>query len=436
MAAAAIGLVAGCGGDGGDDPNDGEGGEAASGSAGSGSPAGSGGAGGAGSGGATGAGGDPAESAYPDLATLHALGVAPTCSLNDGVCHSSKQYPNLDAATELLDLIGAPCQIGASNLDGVPDECEIPGDRLVLGGKAHEVLRVTVDPGEAFPPKSVRVRLADAPASLDPNGAVIERPAEGQQPKLSKSLAGVTIASGGDPQTLVLGLAGASDPSLRDFLDTRTWKGDRVRMGDPNGNGIAHAAEQPWRLVVPGDPSRSFFYKRLITDQFGAMMPLIPRTWSAAATRAVWCWIRGLPADATPASVSLYDPIDYESCPIDPEAPDPGQGGGWGAVKALMGSRCATAPCHSAETHSEALDLTPDAATFAKYVINVPSTQQPGALRVVPGQPAASYLLCKVDPACENRAPETDLMPVTGMPLTAAEIKTISDWIAAGAPVE
>ena len=46
-----------------------------------------------------------------------------------------------------------------------------------------------------------------------------------------------------------------------------------------------------------------------------------------------------------------------------------------------------------------------------------------------PGNPTASYLLCKVDPACSEKAAKTGLMPL-GMPaLSAPEIKTVSDWI-------
>ena len=57
-------------------------------------------------------------------------------------------------------------------------------------------------------------------------------------------------------------------------------------------------------------------------------------------------------------------------------------------------------------------------------------------MRVVPGQPAASYLICKVTLSCESRAPDTGVMPLNQTGLTDAEIKTLSDWILDGAPVE
>lgn len=391
----------------------------------------------AGSGGSGGV--DPVQIAFPDLRALHAQAVAPTCALNDGVCHSEKAYPDLRRLADLVALVGAPCQLGAPDPALVLDACEVPGDRLVLGGVDDEILLVRTAPDEPFPPAKVLVDLASPPATLDPAGARIRRVDASGTEILSKSLAGATLADGGDaahPNTIAIDLTSASEPGLADFLDPRAWHGDRVRMGDANGDGIAHASSSPWAEITPGDPARSFFYRRLVTDQYGARMPIVPRAWSANATRAVWCWIRGLSADATPASIDPSAPIDYADCPLDPDAPDPGGSGGWPAVRTLVGSRCATSGCHTPQARAGDLDLTPDAATFAAEVLGVASAQAPGALRVAPGQPSASYLLCKVTPDCGARAPGTSLMPLTGAPLGPDEIQTISDWIQAGAPVE
>ena len=105
-------------------------------------------------------------------------------------------------------------------------------------------------------------------------------------------------------------------------------------------------------------------------------------------------------------------------------------------VRMLVGSRCAPSGCHTKEAKAGLLDLSPDAATFQKQVIDVPSARAPGVLRVVPGQPNASYLFCKVSPDCAARAKDTALMPLTGMALTNDEIETFSVWISAGAPTE
>ncbi len=307
-------VAAGCGGEQDVKLTGGEGGAGVGGNggaAGAGGEAGSGGAG----------GGDPAEAIYPDIASLHALGVAQTCSLNQGVCHSSRQYPELGAVKDMLALVNAPCQIAAAEPSLVPDACERPGDVLVLGGQDREILQVVIAANASFPPASVELRLASAPASLDPNGARIRRLDGAGAEVLSVPLDGATFTAGASATTVVVNLV-AAPPSLKGFLDVRVTDLDRVRVGDANGNGTAHPSPAPWSLVAPGDPGRSYLYKRLLSDALGPRMPLIQRTWTALATRATWCWIQGMSADAKPGELSSHDPIDYANCTTDPDAPE------------------------------------------------------------------------------------------------------------------
>ena len=65
-------------------------------------------------------------------------------------------------------------------------------------------------------------------------------------------------------------------------------------------------------------------------------------------------------------------------------------------------------------------------------LVNVSSTQRPGTLRVVPGNPDASYLIHKLD----GRAGIVGLrMPRNGPPyLTEGQILIIRRWIEIGAP--
>ena len=62
--------------------------------------------------------------------------------------------------------------------------------------------------------------------------------------------------------------------------------------------------------------------------------------------------------------------------------------------------------------------------------INVPASQDPKRSRITPGQPDASYLLCKVDPAC---SPILGARMPLGVPLTAQEIALLRAWISQGA---
>jgi hypothetical protein len=49
---------------------------------------------------------------------------------------------------------------------------------------------------------------------------------------------------------------------------------------------------------------------------------------------------------------------------------------------------------------------------------------------VKPGDPAGSLMIQTL----QGPVPPVQIMPLTGAPLTAAQINAISDWIAAGAP--
>ncbi len=78
---------------------------------------------------------------------------------------------------------------------------------------------------------------------------------------------------------------------------------------------------------------------------------------------------------------------------------------------------------------SGGMNLVGDAA-YANLV-NAPSRDRPGAIRVIPGDPERSYIIHKV----EGR---TDLagvrMPQGGPYLTAGQITVIKRWIELGAP--
>jgi hypothetical protein len=68
-------------------------------------------------------------------------------------------------------------------------------------------------------------------------------------------------------------------------------------------------------------------------------------------------------------------------------------------------------------------------ASFATLV-NVASHEQPNVLRVKPGDPAASYLIQKLEGAATIGGQR---MPLGGPYLDQATIDTIKSWIAAGA---
>ncbi len=93
---------------------------------------------------------------------------------------------------------------------------------------------------------------------------------------------------------------------------------------------------------------------------------------------------------------------------------------------------CAFGACHSASGAKKSgnLDLSPGKSWAA--LVDVPALKAPGKLRVVPGDPDASFLVHKLEAPAVG---EGDLMPF-GAPTPMdpdCRIKRVREWIAAGA---
>jgi hypothetical protein len=84
--------------------------------------------------------------------------------------------------------------------------------------------------------------------------------------------------------------------------------------------------------------------------------------------------------------------------------------------------------CHAGSSAPLGLRLEADAA-YA-MLVNAPSAEVPGLLRVSPGNPDASYLIQKL----EGTATVGERMPLNGPPLPAETIAVIRQWIINGAP--
>lgn len=125
------------------------------------------------------------------------------------------------------------------------------------------------------------------------------------------------------------------------------------------------------------------------------------------------CAVAGFVACSDPANTSLPD-----------LAPSPG-----GTVEQLFANRCALSGCHGdSGTPAEGLVL---AATVAlRNTVNVAAMQDPARKLISPGQPAESYLFCKVDPSCSKIVGSH--MPI-GNALSAAELELLRSFILSGA---
>jgi hypothetical protein len=97
---------------------------------------------------------------------------------------------------------------------------------------------------------------------------------------------------------------------------------------------------------------------------------------------------------------------------------------------------CLSAGCHNATDRSGNMVLVQGQA-YSNLVNAVPlndAARAAGYLRVVPFDPARSFLLIKLASGASLDSGFGSPMPKTGPPLSPADIQRIQDWILAGAP--
>lgn len=94
----------------------------------------------------------------------------------------------------------------------------------------------------------------------------------------------------------------------------------------------------------------------------------------------------------------------------------------------ILTPRCAVDGCHAGTEPQQGLELS-DGRSFA-HLVSVPSTELPQYARVLPGNSADSYVVMKLlgDPRIAGSP-----MPLTGPPLSVAEIDALRQWVDAGA---
>jgi hypothetical protein len=95
-----------------------------------------------------------------------------------------------------------------------------------------------------------------------------------------------------------------------------------------------------------------------------------------------------------------------------------------------IAGRVACVTCHTNVGHAPAGNLNLAVDPYAALV-NVASSQRPGAVLVIPGDPESSYLVRKI----EGRDINGLRMPRSGAPfMTDGQISVIRRWIEIGAP--
>lgn len=372
-----------------------------------------------------------------------------TCTPFNGVCHNSKEFPDLRTPANFVKAFGANCNIQYGEYQSVFDGCERPGDRLVVDGQGYdsgelEIGWVEVVPGDPFTGEGV-------PAEDAPGLHIhLVDPAPGEQTQVFTTAdfrrTFITDGQVGDftyasyttlwwvlpGRTHIIGRVqqGQSD-QVQDLLSVG------IVEGDANRNGIAGARESdPVHMLSAGDPENSYLIARLRgtmsgIDVPGSRMPLANQPLSISEMLALFCLVETIPED--PTESDLARAIDYANCSY---STDPaglnllGEGVTWAArIENILEFQCSG--CHNAIDPQAGLTLIGE-GTYERLL--EASTQNPELNLIEPGDPMSSYLFLKLigdESIVGNPMPYN---PLTGEgTLTQAEISDIETWIINGA---
>lgn len=385
---------------------------------------------------------------------LHTKVIRRTCGPTGGVCHNSKEFPDLHTPANLLNAVGAPCNVQSGSHEAVFDRCERPGDRIQLGeGPEREIGWLEYvpgdmgmdEPGEGFVPDAKTPGLhAYVDASLRDASLGDRNDTYGAAHFTRKF---VTDAERVEPLSYFAFETHwwIADEGKHLFGQVREYQADQVTEllsvgvveGDANHNGMFGArGGEPVHLIEPGVPEESYLIARLRGQMQGekipgSRMPLANQPLSVSEMLGLMCFIEGLPTGAD--EVTLASPIDYVACSYskNPESLNLlGMGVTWEQrIKQILEFNCGG--CHSEPMPQANLSLK-DGDVYARLL--EASSEVPGLKLIEPKDPERSYLWLKVtgDPSIVGSPMPLDPLKGTRR-LTDAELADIKAWIEAGA---
>lgn len=391
-----------------------------------------------------------AQSNLPTGLDLHQKVIYRTCTPNGGVCHNSKEFPDLRTPANFVDAFGANCNIQYGEYQSVYDRCERTGDRFRIEGGAFgqtgqvelgwlEVVQGEPFEGEGLPP-------ADAPGLHihfgDPlPGDIVDSygTAEFERNFVSDGEVKKLTYASYSTRWWVL-------PGRKHVIgEMREYQVDQVNNllsvgivgGDPNRNDVYGAREgDPVHLLSAGDPETSYLIARLRGVMLGeevpgSRMPLANQPFTIAEMLALFCFVEGFPDDGNEDDLAAR--IDYANCSY---SADPaglnllGEGVTWQArISKILEFNCGG--CHSAVNPQAGLTLVGE-GVYERLLMA--STQNPEMNLITPNDPENSYLYLKLidDPSITGNPMPYN--PLTGEgTLTEAEIADVLTWITNGA---
>lgn len=405
-----------------------------------------------------------AQAEFRTALDLHRKIIVRTCGNTVGVCHNTKEYPDLHTPANFIRAVAAPCNVQPRTPEAVFDRCEPTGDKLRLTGDDGELFTIgwvnhipgvtpdLQDEQRAPGPEEVGLHInLLTPISMS-DDAVRRQDEFNPRRRTAEFLRDFQTENAG-LETLEFASVDLKwwilDDGRRLFgevTENRTSTVENivqagVQQGDWNRNGIFGAETlRSVQMFEPNNPQGSYLIARLRGFLFingeseevpGTRMPLANEPLSIPDMLALMCWVRGLPTDGDLDRINLESAIDYVSCP---ESQDPenlnllGEGATWASrVLPLLQDTCGG--CHGATDPSGDWDIMSEGA-YARIL--QASTQVTSLNLIEPGNPENSYLYLKIigDPSIVgSRMPNTP----GGTFLSESSAADIRTWIENGA---
>lgn len=391
-----------------------------------------------------------AQSKFRTGIELHQKVIWRTCTPNGGVCHNSKEFPDLRTPANFVAAFNQNCNVQYGEYQSVYDRCERPGDRLKFQGGGLNATQVEIGWIESVPGEYYQGE--DLPPEDSPGLHIhLAEPLPGEQTNVyTTAQFERTFINDGKVEDFAFAEYSTRwyiMPGRRHVIgEVREYQLDTVQEllsvgiieGDPNRNDNFGARQgDPVHLLEPGSPETSYLIARLRgvmagEEVPGSRMPLANAPFTIAEMLALFCLVEGFPHDGTESDLDRA--IDYKNCSY---SQDPaglnllGEGVTWSArISKILEFNCGG--CHNASDSPEAGLTLVGEGVYARLL--EPSTQNPDMPLITPGSPEESYLFLKLTGADGIIGNPMPYNPLTGEgTLSAAEIADVETWIVNGA---
>ncbi|MBL8945419.1 MAG: hypothetical protein JNK45_19800, partial [Myxococcales bacterium] len=251
---------------------------------------------------------EEAKAEFPTYLDLHEKVVTRTCSPNGGVCHNEKEYPDLHTPETMLSQLDVPCNLAETEPLNLFNGCEPQGDTLRFTTGNNLAFTATV--GYVAMNTDELGAVLNAVIYLDtPIPAAMAVPGQFESIAIERQTAGGMLTVG-QIEAAASYAPGMNALQINGYAmlpaEAKSLLEADVQAGDPNRDGVFGAGDDPFRLLLPGDPWKSYLLQRVQGNVPGSPMPLANQPLSSAEILALACWIEGA---ADPGGDSPYASI-------------------------------------------------------------------------------------------------------------------------------